>query len=57
MQVENFKSIKKLAIPLENLNLFFNELSLEGKESIKIKSALMLVKYKKFLFFFFQATI
>lgn len=26
------------------MDLFFNELSLEGKESIKIKSALMLVK-------------
>lgn len=40
MQVENFKSIKKLSLPLENLNLFFGMNGM-GKSSV-IQSLLLL---------------
>ena len=32
MQIENFKSIRKLSLPLENLNLFFGMNGM-GKET------------------------
>jgi predicted ATPase len=41
MQVENFKSIKKLALPLENLNLFFG---MNGMGKSSVIQALLLLR-------------
>ncbi len=41
MQIENFKSIKKLALPLENLNLFFG---MNGMGKSSVIQALLLLR-------------
>lgn len=41
VQIENFKSIKKLALPLENLNLFFG---MNGMGKSSVIQALLLLR-------------
>lgn len=41
MQIENFKSIRKLALPLENLNLFFG---MNGMGKSSVLQALLLLR-------------
>ena len=41
MQIENFKSIRKLSLPLENLNLFFG---MNGMGKSSVIQALLLLR-------------